>query len=224
MMMTWNSFYLMPLVPTIIAIIAYAWRRIKKKNILWLIESVACSCALICMIVFFLTGEEQGILWFLVIAFLVSILGDLIMKTQKADRKLLLGIPAFTVAHIFFLIYIIKSSGFSWLPFLILLVPFLGFFYIVLLPTPRMKKNKKLAVAGCLYIAISCLTLAAAVYGVSNIASRWVFLAAVVCLVISDFMIAFRELYEHNQLNKAIMPLYYICHILIAVSVVINYM
>jgi len=213
----------LPLLPTFFAIIALYIRFRKKKNVLWIIEMVALTCAAICMAVFLLFVPENRSLVLLAIAFVFSIGGDIYMKRLHSDRELVLGISGFFIAHLFILLYLVFNEGFSLFLFFIIFVPFLIYYFNAFHGRPRMRENKKLSYAALCYLTVSCATLATAMYSVSGTLSSHLFLLAIFCLVMSDFLIAYRETYDYQWTNYAIMPLYYACHILIAWSVVLYY-
>ena len=210
-----------PLIPTVFAALAISYKNRHKKHNLILVEAVALSCALICIALWLFAPVRNNALWFLVVGFLLSIGGDFFMKSLKTNMEFVYGIALFLGAHLCFLAYALTKVDFSLLVFVVVLAPFLVLYVVVFLPTKRLQEHKPLAVAALVYLVVSCATLSVTFRWHGASLSQWLFTAAIASLVTSDTLIAFRELHKFKKANYFVMPLYYLCHILIAFSVVL---
>jgi uncharacterized membrane protein YhhN len=200
---------LLIVIPIIFAILAW-----KTLN-LWMVEGVAICCAAICILVIF-RQPGSALIWLLCAAFLISVCGDLCMKHRRVNPHLFIaGIAFFFVAHVCFLVFLLKNGGFSWPLFLIVLIPLMVFFAEKILKGIS-KPELKLGVL--LYLAISCATLSAS-FGLAGGVLKPLFICGVASLAVSDFFISLREFMHAKAVCGWIMPLYYLAHILIAGSV-----
>ena len=210
------------LVPILCAMIASIIKFKYNKNNFFFIEGVALSCAFICVIAIYISSYSNFTLWWLVGSFLFSIIGDFFMKRLHSNKELKLGILFFLMAHLGFLIYSLRLNGMMWWIFMIVLIPFVALFIGFYRTAPRLQEDRSLALVAFVYIIMSGATLSANMYHAGH-SGAWVFLVAITCLIVSDLLIAIRELYHKMWTNYLIMPLYYLCHILIGWSVVLVY-
>jgi len=210
--------WLLPLIPACFAIGAVITRRITGRHNQWLAEGVAFSCALICGLVIITTGNPA--LWALVAAFALSIGGDMFLTYRTKDLHYVAGIGLFLLAHIGFLVYAVTRVPFSWLQFLVIAALGIAFYFTTLRASPNLKTSPALSIAVLVYMLVSCASLAAALDPTSHSPARWVFVAGIASLVASDIMIAFRDFRGVATIRPWIMPLYFLCHILVTVSVV----
>jgi len=211
------------LLPISFAMIASIIKFRFNKNNFFFIEGVALLCAGICMLAITQFPHHNWELWWLVIAFLFSIIGDFFMKRLHSNKELKLGIIFFLLAHMGFLVYSLRHNGLVWWVFLLTIIPFAFIAVRFYQTATRLQEDKYLAGFGLVYIIMSCATLAANLTHNGEIGA-WLFLLAISCLIVSDLLIAFRELYGNLKTNYFIMPLYYLCHILIAYSVIVRYL
>jgi len=112
---------------------------------------------------------------------------------------------------------------FSWWRFGIIAALGLALYFAALLPSPSLKNSPAMAVAVVVYMMVSCASLAAAIDPASHFAARWVFAAGITSLAVSDMMIAFRDFRGIKAVKPWVMPLYFLCHLLVIISVVIEY-
>jgi len=215
------------LIPTGFAIAVLVYHKIlniNKENLL-LLEGVAFSCGAICVLVYFMSPVRNWVLWLLAASFIFSIAGDLFLKKRASDIKFTLGIFFFLLAHIGYFIYAVKNVKFSWLVFTIVTIPYLIFYFTSLLPSSRLKNSGLLAFTVFLYTIMSCVTFSAAFNPMKNRSvSSWVFAAGITSLLISDTLISAGSFLQFRKLSFLIMPLYYLCHILIVLSVTLKQM
>jgi len=211
-----------PFIPTALAIAALIYRVSFNKDNLLLAGSIAFTCTVICILVYFISPANNRSLLILAAAFIFSILGDLFLKKRPPDYWFVLGISSFFLAHVGFSFYSLTRVKFSWLIFAAILIPFLIWYFAVLLPTNRLKNNDILAFAVFLYVVVSCFSLSASINLKSSSATYWIFTAGIACILISDSFIAAGNFLRWQKLSFLVMPLYYLCHILIALSVVLR--
>ena len=218
-----NYLYIMPAIPAIFAIVALIQSNVFKKNSLFFIEGVAVSCALICIFVFLMYPKNNKALWFLTGAFILSVFGDLFMKNRAVEINFVLGILFFLLAHLGFLFFALVKVKFSLKVFLVTVTPFLIMYFTVFMPSDGLRKNWVLAIAVFVYLLISCVSFSATIERKNPCAARWVFTAGIASLLISDTLIAFNDFLGVYQINFLIMPLYYLCHVLVALSVTLEH-
>ena len=213
--------WLLPIIPICFALITIITRRATGRLIQWLSEGVALTCALICVAIMVWASGDAW-LWALVAAFVLSIGGDMFLTYRTKDVHYVAGIALFLLAHLGFLAFAITRVPFSWLRFGVVAALGLVLYFAVLLPHSNLKKRPAMAVAVIVYIMISCASLAAALDLTSHSAARWVFAAGITSLAVSDIMIALRDFRGVSKVKPWVMPLYFLCHILVAVSVVLE--
>jgi uncharacterized membrane protein YhhN len=155
-------------------------------------------------------------------AFIFSILGDLFLKLRPPDYWFVLGISSFFLAHVGFSLYSLKRVKFKRLIFAIVLLPFLIWYFAVLLPTNRLSNNSILAFAVFLYVMVSCFSLSASIDLKSRSAASWIYTIGIACILISDSFIAAGNFLRWQKLSFLVMPLYYLCHTLVVLSVVLR--
>ena len=219
-----NKKYLLilPFIPPALAISAWFYRFLFHKDNLLLAGSPAFACSVICVLVYIVLPANNRVVLVLAAAFIFSILGDLFLKLRPPDYWFVLGIASFFLGHVGFSIYSLKRVKFSWLIFAVILIPFLIWYFTVLLPTNRLSNNDALAFAVFLYVVVSCFSLSASIDVKSRAAASWVYTAGIACILISDCFIAAGNFLRWQKLSFLVMPLYYLCHTLIVLSVVLR--
>ena len=186
----------------------------------WLAQGVPLGCTLLCALLLF-GASSNNWLWALVAAFLLSIAGDMFLAYRTKDIHYVAGISFFLLAHVGYLVYAVTRVPFSWLRFGIIAALGLVFYFAILLPYSSLKTRPAMAVAVVVYMMISCASLAASIDPASSIA-RWVFAAGIAALAASDILIALRDFRGVAAVKAWVMPLYYLCHLLVITSVVIE--
>jgi len=187
---------------------------------------VAFTCTLICVLTVLLLSKDSRVLWFLVAAFCLSIVGDLFLRDVNSDMDFILGILFFFLAHIGFLIYAMKRAKLSWPLFAVITVPFLIFYFIGLVPSPGLSGNIPLSVAALCYLLVSCLSFSVALSGAIRMPkspARWVFAAGIASLLISDTFLSIVDFIKYTNVAPQIMRLYYLSHVLVALSVTLEF-
>jgi len=215
---------LLPLAPAVLAVIAWVLESPLDQPNKVLTESVAISCAAIC-VALLITPRNRVAgrvwLWAIAAAMVLSVIGDLFLTFRTSDTGFVVGIGFFLLAHLGFLTYALKRVRFRWLVLVVIAIPLLVLYFVFFLPP--LITSPALAVAVLAYLLVSCFSLAAAIDLGSHSAARWVYAAGILSLVISDAFIAFDDFAGIKAVSPLIMPLYYLCHVLVAVSVILEY-
>lgn len=228
---------LLPLVPAVLALAAWILRYVVKVEAQTLSESEAVAAALIC-VALLLTRRDPapdnttkrptpstGRAWLraLVVAFAMSIIGDLCLHYHTTNFGYMFGIAFFLLAHIGYLTYALKRVAFRWPVLVVIVVALLALYFFFYMPSPVLRDSPAMGVAVVAYLLVSCFSLAATIDLSSRSAARWVFTAAISCIVLSDACLAFVDFAGFPQFEWPIMPLYYLAHTLIAVSVTLEF-
>lgn len=226
--MTGPLWRLMPLVPLVFAVVAWLQNTVFHVDNTFFREGVAGVAALICVTLVWLAPRSRDLagrrwLWALVVAFAMSMIGDLFLNNHTGNWGFIAGIFFFLLAHLGFWAYAASRVKFSWPILIVIAVALLALYFLVFLPSPGLSGNHALAIAVLAYLLVSCCSLTASIDRQSRSAARWVYTAGIFSLVISDALIAFNEFVGNQAVAPAIMPLYYLCHILVAWSVTLEF-
>ena len=175
---------------------------------------VSVSCAII---LWLMSGKEisRSIRW-VIAALLVSAVADWFMKhSGKVPVYFLYGVGLFFIAHAGFIVFCMKNGRINrwWLA--TLLIGYLTFFFVVLLPALT---QPVLLAAVLAYLLISCFSLAAAAGLRLTVVAHWGYTAGIVLLVFSDTIIALRSFAGYGGLNFLILPTYFASHVVITMS------
>ena len=165
-------------------------------------------------------------------ALFVSFIGDYFMAHKgKSEIKYLLGIAGFFLGHVIFI-----AHSMLYIPFAAHSVFFLNaaapslyvreglitgavlaiWFTPYLLLRVIQKVPKLLRVPVMLYTFISIAGLAAAV-----MTGNWIYVFGIAMLLFSDTMIAESDFVGNRKVARLILPTYYLCHILVALSAIL---
>jgi hypothetical protein len=152
--------------------------------------------------------------WFIIGAFIVSILGDAFLSHMDDNASFFVaGIALYFLAHLGYLLFALKNGRIDVVFTIILLVVFLIFFFLVLYPV---NTDKILLLAVLIYLLISCVSLGAAYRLNLSVVSARAFFAAIALILISDTFISLKEFTSFQHLHFLILPTYYAAHLLIA--------
>ena len=231
------AWLLLPLVPAVLAVIAWVLSNIVHTSTQVLHQTVALTAALICLALLATRRDPAADattarptpntsyiwLWALVWAFATSIVGDLFLSNHTTDTGYILGIAFFLLAHLGFLTYTLKRVAFRWPVFIVILVVLLALYFIFFLPSPTLQASPAMAIAVLAYLLVSCFSLAATIDLSSRSAARWIFTAGIASLVISDACIAFSDFAGKAAFSAPIMPLYFLAHVLVVLSVTVEF-
>ena len=188
-----------------------------------------CLCCAVAMVFLNLfVSRSSKWPWALAGAFLISIAGDWFLRSPTSDTEFIFGIAGYFFAHVGFLTYgwkfITGRRKFSWVVLGVILVPYLGFYFVSLWPSQAMQNNLLLAVAALIYLLISCLTLTASIDVKSGWRPSWTWAYAIgiACLLASDTLIALNSFLGIWRHSRYILPLFYASYVSIAGSVIIK--
>jgi hypothetical protein len=210
------------IIPLGFAIVASVLRKGFEKENLFFKEGVALSCGLICVWILLFVSPERDGLWLLVMAFVLSPIGDLFLRLRKKDRNFIIGIVFFWVAHLGFFLYALSQVDFSWVVFGVLLVPFLYVFFFVFGSSERFRESRTLAFITLMYVLISCLSVTASVHLRGGAVANWVYLAGIWSLVVSDLFIGLGSFCGHKKRVNLYLGLYYLSHVLVVLAVTLE--
>ncbi len=157
-------------------------------------------------------------LWFIIGAFLFSILGDWFMSHKNGDIIMFSkGIALFFLAHIGYLLFAAYNGKMKWTITSILLLVFLTYFFWLLYPAIS---DKVLLIAALIYLLISCVTFGASFGITGNSVVKWAYVFGIFLVVFSDTIISLTEFLGYTVLDFLILPTYYLAHISIAFSLI----
>ncbi|MDR0337482.1 MAG: lysoplasmalogenase [Planctomycetaceae bacterium] len=185
------------------------------------IVSIFNNCFLlpVICIVILLFFSDKGIKkdrWFIILAFLFSIVGDWFLSHRHGlSSRFVSGIVWFFFAHLSYLIFCLKNGRIPKRFLQIILIAYTLFFFIFL---RQGISEPILLIAVFVYTVVSCFSLATSFGLTLSFASHWFFFAGITSLVFSDTIIACREFLDFNQYAFLIRPTYHFSQILITVA------
>lgn len=149
----------------------------------------------------------------LTIGLVLSCAGDYFLGHKNGrDEIYALGIAGFFLGHALFIVDAACRAHFTALPLIIGGVMLVGYIlYLALRVLPKMPRILKLP--GTLYMLISVAGFTCAIATGDGI-----YIAAIAALVFSDTMIAEHDFLGSKIAAPFILPTYYLCHVLIALS------
>jgi len=183
------------------------------------------SCAAVCIFLMRAYPSGNRRLWLLAAAFILSFIGDVFMGSRTTGMNYIYGILFYFIAQICFSLYALKaiSKGKpSWPLFTAVTIPYLVFYFAALLQSPQLKANSALAAAVFFYLLVSCFSLAASFDFSGGLSVSWIFTAGILCLLLSDTIIALGDFMRYRRLSFMMMPLFHASHILIVLSVTLK--
>jgi len=156
--------------------------------------------------------------WWILAAFLFSIVGDWFLSHMNGDSLMFVkGIALFFLAHVGYLLYALFNGSIKKVFTGILLVAYLAFFFWVLYPTFT---DMALMIASLVYLLISCFSLGAAMGMKCDPTAKRSFIFGIVLIIFSDTIIAFKEFVDYHTFDFLITPTYYLAHIFITFSLI----
>lgn len=170
--------------------------------------------------------RPKKFLWAMVAAYIFAIVGDYFLQIRTGDLGFILGIAGYFFTHVGFLIYarrhLTGRGRFSWKVLAVILIPFLIFYFVMLLPN----LSTPMAIAVLVYLLISCMTLSESIDLRANVRSwKWVFAFGVANLLASDVLIALHTFAGISGAYRLYMwPLFYASMIFTALAVVMQHL
>jgi len=156
--------------------------------------------------------------YWIVTAFLFSIIGDWFLSDKGADTSMFIkGIAMFFIAHLGYLVYALKNGKMRWLFFDMLLGLYLIFFYKVLYPAIE---DQGLMIAALAYLIVSCFSAGAAMGMKSSPKVKWWFVTGIFFIIFSDTIISLTEFVGYSTMDFLILPTYYASHLCITYAMI----
>ena len=173
---------------------------------------------LIVLILYFDRLWQAKDVWFIMAAFMFSIVGDWFLSNMDGDTGMFVsGITFYFFAHIGYLLFALMNGKIKKVFTLILLAGYLVFFWMKIYPNID---NAILILAAFIYLIISCLSLGVAIGLRGNPVSKWTYVFGIFLILFSDTIIAYKEFVGFKELNFLILPTYYLAHITIVFSLI----
>lgn len=173
---------------------------------------------LIILILNFRKTKQPNDTWMIIGAFLFSIAGDWFMSNKLGDSMMFSkGIALFFLAHLGYLGFALVNGKIKWRFTLIILIAYLLFFFLLLVPSID---DKILRYAALIYLLISCLTFGTSVGIKGDKVFKWAYTFGIFLIVFSDTIIALTEFLGYTTLDFMILPTYYLAHISITFSLI----
>lgn len=202
--------YLLLAIPVLLMI----FREKYKKYIFSPLVTLSCLT-----IALFSKGEYK---MYVILAYAFSVAGDYFLAHQKSFRNAYLyGIGGFFAAHVFFLVYAAVNAGFTvWLLVCAaaLLIPYSVFLFRGLYPNIP---DAPMRIAVTLYMLISASVLSVSLGMQLPAAQKALYITGIGMILFSDTLIALDDFMHRNRLARLIMPTYFLCHILVAASLIL---
>ena len=192
-----------------IPLAAAALRRVRPWFALNAIVSLSCAAIVLAV---------RGAVSPLFFGLIVSVAADWFMA-HKAGRTgwYLCGIGGFFAAHALFLWDVLLDASLAPLPFLAFALLAAGYgLYLARRILPRVS-DARMRLAIVLYMLISAASL-----GFSLAAPGAARTLGLLCIVLSDTLIAESDFAGNRAAGAWILPTYFLCHILLALSAVIE--
>ena len=192
-----------------IPLAAAALRRVRPWFALNAIVSLSCAAIVL---------AARGAISPLFFGLIVSVAADWFMA-HKAGRTgwYLCGIGGFFAAHALFLWDVLLDASLAPLPFLAFALLAAGYgLYLARRILPRVS-DARMRLAIVLYMLISAASL-----GFSLAAPGAARTLGLLCIVLSDTLIAENDFAGNRAAGAWILPTYFLCHILLALSAVVE--
>ncbi|BDW92306.1 hypothetical protein MACH07_11380 [Flagellimonas marinaquae] len=207
-----NGLYVLLAVSVILAILGVTTENFVFKS------GTAGMGAVIILIMGIVDKSSIKEAWWIIGAFLFSIIGDWFLSHMNGDSTMFVkGIALFFLAHLGYLLYALRNGRIRGMFTAIVLTIYLAFFFLVLYPTFT---DVTLMIASLVYLLISCFSLGAAMGIKGDLAAKRSFIFGIVLIIFSDTIIAFKEFVGYHSFDFLITPTYYLAHIFITFSLV----
>lgn len=173
---------------------------------------------LIILILNFRKTKHRKDTWMIIGAFLFSIAGDWFMSNKLGDTMMFSkGIALFFLAHLGYLGFALVNGKIKWRFTFIILIAYLLFFYLKLVPAID---DKILLYAALIYLLISCLTFGTSLGINGDSVFKRTYIFGIFLIVFSDTIIALTEFLGYSKLDFMILPTYYLAHISITFALI----
>lgn len=175
-----------------------------------------------CGILFLLSFCRKGLLpakdtCFVMLAFALSIAGDWYLTTRNGSLpRFLISILLYSMAHGCYLIFSLMNGHFRWKITTALTAAFLVFYFINLNPSIH---SPALKIGVIIYTIMSCVSLGGAIGTRLAPSVKWLYVAGIAMLVISDSLVGLKEFASCQKVHLLILPNYYLGQICITAAV-----
>jgi uncharacterized membrane protein YhhN len=161
-------------------------------------------------------NRTAGIL--ICLAFLLCIVGDLCLHNSgKAAILFMIGLGFFLLAHVCFITFSLKNGKMNWLVLGIVVTIYLVYYFAFLMPGLEGIPLK----AGTLaYLLVSCVSVGAAAGLRTDKTTKGLYLAGIICIVVSDTQISIHNFLQAECLYWAMLPLYYAFQMLVTAAII----
>lgn len=206
------SYYSLLSIPAVLGVIGYTTDFLPAKL------GVPGTCALILIAYHRRLPARVRDFWWVVGAFVFSMIGDAFLSNKGDDEMLFVyGIAGFFFAHLGYLGFPLLNGSIHRSALAVLYAGYIPFYVWSLRPAID---DAVLSIAVLVYLLVSCLVLAAA-FGLRI--AMWpkrAYVFGIALIVISDTFIAFNEFLDLTTFNELILPTYYLAHISITAGLI----
>jgi uncharacterized membrane protein YhhN len=181
--------------------------------------SVAPACGLILLALMPGIFGSRAPALAVVAGMIVSAVGDYFMAVKGKNPGLFVaGIGCFLVAHVAYIVFALIEGRPGWIVLAVMLAGYLPFYFFALRPAI---KDPTISVATLVYVLVSSFALSAA-FGLRLPAGpRWLFVAGIAFIVVSDTVISLVEFLGKKRLEWLILPTYFLMHVLNTLSLLL---
>ncbi|MDD3243439.1 MAG: lysoplasmalogenase family protein [Eubacteriales bacterium] len=163
---------------------------------------------------------RQG--YWILLALLASLAGDYFLShLDRHKHGYLCGIGAFFVAHVLYCVYAFShmeaGNIWGWCIAGAVLAGYLFYFFRFVFGSAP----KELRWAALAYLVVSCASLAGGLLIALPLAAKILYIAGIISIIVSDTMICENDFCHHPQTKAWILPLYYACHILLSIALLL---
>lgn len=199
-----EAVWLLLLIPAAIMVLRF----VTQKYVFSALVTLACLG-----IALFTGAPMSGVI---ALGFAFSIVGDYLLAHQNGNPvRFVAGVGGFFLAHVGFLIYAAYEASLGILSVAAAIVLVLGYSVFLWKGIYPHAKGMPLRVALAMYMLIS-----AAVLSVSLGSALTLFKVGIFMIVFSDTLIGLHTFMGIQRVQKWILPTYYLCHILIAATLI----
>ena len=197
------------------AVLCGVLRCVAGKYVFSACMSILCACAVA-------ASGQTRLKLALVAGLLISVAADWFLAHQKGhSERFLHGVIGFFAAHCMFAWYAAMRFSFS-MPALVIALALLAlyFVYMALRILPGVGHGLKAPLM--LYMLVSIASLYFAMSMNAAAAEKAIYIAGIAAIVFSDTMIGENEFVGTQAAGRLVLPTYYLCHALLALSALIR--
>lgn len=188
----------------------------EKKPKYFLSPAITLSCMAIAALS---RQEARGLV---ACAYVFSVIGDFFLAHKSISKNsYLYGIAGFFLAHTCFMSYALVRMEFSAATLFAAVILLVGYGVFVIRKLYPALDSAAMKIAITLYMLISVAAFSASFSLSAGILSRCAFTLGIASILFSDTIIAFSDFLSVKKMDFLMMPTYYLCHILIAASMIL---